>query len=350
MKPSAFLLVLLLSFASFAASKKQPTQHELRKGSIIATTAEPEDFAFPAKFAGENGVLMNTSEAVTYAPFDGKKFVKIDPYTTSELSKLNRCPAIASDGSDIYVVMITDPDESGHQYFYLAKYQLDGSYRSKAKIDYPFFQVHHIAALGNDQLIIAGFEVVLNSYGKPQYKHVVGLFGSNGQYLRPIMLPNSLAFAGEGQKTSLTMNSNAQMEETAGAAIFDRTDSGDVFMIMKALAEAKTQMAPVMFIIKPSLEVRRIELEKPDNGRFYAAKVKGDRIAAVYVESKDASERAHGVLRIFDLNGKLQTEYRYDLDVFGVGLVDWTPGRLLMATQTGKIKDGIKFAYIEALQ
>jgi hypothetical protein len=77
--------------------------------------------------------------------------------------------------------------------------------------------------------------------------------------------------------------------------------------------------------------------------------VKGNKIAAIYVETRDASEKAHGVLRIFDFSGKLLNSYTFDLDVFGTGLIDWFPGRLLMATQTGSLERGPKLAFIEAV-
>lgn len=349
------LLLASLLLATFGFAKDR----ELRKGALIPTNEVATDFASESHYAGDSGVLMFSTTDPVYIRFDGTKSVWFHPNQTPDLNGKSYIDGSAcSDGSDVYLLTYERKKMlNGDHAFSIARYDLDGKFLGVNSLDFDLFQSQKMAAIGNDRVLISGTV----KHGDLQYPErvrvypFIGIFSSNGQFLREIQAPHDIQLWHDNPlapKRSLLDLDNGQIEEIANASFLDRANTGDVILVRHSAIASFTQMAPIAFVIHPSLEIERLVLPKPENGYLVSVKVVGPELVAFYVESQsgDASEKSHGTLRVVNVSsGKIVHSYRVDLDTFGEFLISWSRSSALFATQTGTRQTGIRLAFIEAL-
>ena len=366
------VLFMLLATTTVLVSQDRPAA-QLKRGNITVVEglrALQFDAKGP-KQAGDGFIFRyNNDQFIRYASFDGKTTYQYN--TRSIPSKyiygglLNN---FTSDGQYVYVLTgnFADPKKApstpNNFKIFVSRYDMKGTYLSTVPLDGTYNVCNQFAVVGSskDMLVVSCTVVEKNKteFNDPVrgYDPVarVGLFQTNGQFVRWLELPNDISIdptvvslkdktkwapAGNKPKHNLDALEQQEFEQMVLSCPIERDSQGNV-MVSRFVDpqgySTKKLPTPTVFLIGPDLSVRRVELQTATAKFSGLSQVNliGGKIVALFTETKDASQRAYFVLRVFDLKGKMIGEYAYEPFDFGLALVDWNPHRALFLTQTG---------------
>lgn len=367
------VLTMLVAAAGSAAPQDRPTS-QLKRGSVTVIEglrALPFGGANP-KHAGADGFIFqyNNDPFVRYASFDGKITYQYNTDSIPSRYMYDGQPRnFTSDGSYVYVLTSALADTKRTVYapnnlkMFVSRYDMKGTYLSTVPLDgvYNFCNQFAVAGHSKDMFIVSCEQIEKNKTefsdpvrGYDPVPHV-GLFQTNGQFVRWLELPNDIsidltvvsakdktkwAMAGSTPKHNLDALNQSDFEEMAMNCPVERDSQGNVMVSRFSTYQGsprETARTPTVFVISPDLSVSRVELQvsAAKFSSLMQVSLMDGRIVALFRESRDASERARFVLRVFDLKGDTVSEYSYDPFDFGLALVDWNPRRALFVTQTG---------------
>ena len=327
--------------------------------------------------AGDHGFLFQYlhDPYVRYASFDGKTTYQYntDLIPDRYINKFRSVLDYVSDGSSVYMLTdkgnyATNPNPetvTNTARAFISRYDIKGAYRSTVELEGKYDYCVRLAfAGGSSELLIVScvateknktpFTDPVRGYDPTPF---VGLFQTNGQFLRRLELPNDLESVPTVDSSkhdggyelakvkaihSLDAKSPSDLEYIITQSCLDNDSQNTIITRFSPFwGTGHADQTPVVYVLDRNLTVRRIELPKSQTrmGGISDIRLMRGRIVTLYRETNDASERWRFILRVYDLKGKLVSEYGYDPYDFGVALLDWNPHRALFATQTGDPKD-----------
>lgn len=364
-------LAVIIGSTVVVAMAQEQYVSQLKRGSITTVDGLRALPLGGAKYAGNGFIFQYRDDPfVRYASFDGKTTYQYDTDSipSKYMSPSKHIASFASDGASVYVLTYTRADDKKPKFarnnnkIFISRFDIKGPYISTQALDgvYDNCLQFSLAGRSNDMFVVSCMQVEKNKteFNDPvrgwDPAPFVGLFQTNGQFLRRLELPNDItmdltvvsdkepskwAYAKNKPKHSLDALTLGAAEEMILNTPLCNDLQGNM-MVSRFIAfdgQTHVNQVPVVFVLDPYLNVKRVELQAPTMkyGGPLEIKLMGGMIIALYRESNDASERPRFILRVFNTNGKVVRAYSYDPFEFGVALVDWNSHRALFATQTG---------------